>query len=159
MDSLDDQSEWSLVTPSLSQGSVEGSLAQWLLLEGSQISFEGELSVGTTVTAKLQCPLCPKERKSFVTPQALQQHMDSPVHCAKVYHCPSNIFPIAPSKDEKQGKKEKQFSTLSGLSQHLESGACHGGKRTFFYCIDLIQRRLEQLGFGGMRLLSPGSQS
>lgn len=159
MDSLDDQSEWSIVTPTLSQGSVEGSLAQWSLLEGSQISFEGGISVDTTVMAKLQCPLCPKGRKGFVTPQALQQHMDSPVHCAKVYHCPSNIFPIAPSKAEKKGKKEKQFSTLSGLSQHLESGACHGGKRTFFYCIDLIQRRLEQLGFGGMRLLSPGSQS
>jgi len=48
-----------------------------------------------------------------------------------MYHCPSNIFPNASSKAQKQSKKEKQFSTLSGLTQHLESGACHGGKRTF----------------------------
>jgi hypothetical protein len=159
MDSLDDQSDWSLLTPSPSQGSLEGSLAQWSLLEDRQILFEGGISVDTMVRAKLHCSLCPKGSKSFVTREALEQHMDSPVHCAKIYHCPSNIFPNASSKAQKQSKKEKQFSTLSGLTQHLESGACHGGKRTFFYCIDLIQSRLEQMGFGGMRLLSPGYQS
>jgi hypothetical protein len=36
--------------------------------------------------------------------QALQQHMISPAHCDKVYHCPSNL-PIASSRaDTKQGK-------------------------------------------------------
>lgn len=151
----DTESEWSLVATPMSESIAEESLMQWSLLEGSQISIE-ELSFSTTIALNLRCSLCPNGRKMFATAQALQQHMDSPVHYAKIYHCPNNISTTISGKAGKQRREEKQFSTLGGLTQHLESGACHGGKRTFFRSMEFIQRRLEQLGFVGIPLLLPG---
>ena len=90
--------------------------------------------------------------------QALQQHMISPAHDDKVYHCPSNLLPVASSRAGTKQVKGKQFTTLSGLAQHLESGACYGGKQTFLHCVEFVQRHLRQQGLGGMRLLLPGSQ-
>jgi hypothetical protein len=90
--------------------------------------------------------------------QALQQHMISPAHGDKLYHCPSNLLPMDSNRAEIKQGKGKQFTTLSGLAQHLESGACHGGKQTFLHCIEFIQRHLGQWGLEGMRLLLPGSQ-
>ncbi|EOA90812.1 uncharacterized protein SETTUDRAFT_101140 [Exserohilum turcica Et28A] len=95
---------------------------------------------------------------TFRTVQALQQHIVSPTHCDKVYHCPRNLLPINSSKAETKQRKAKQFTTLSGLAQHLESGACRGGRQTFLRCIEFIQQHLGQWGLGGMRLLLPGSQ-
>ncbi|KAH7335095.1 hypothetical protein BKA66DRAFT_381895, partial [Pyrenochaeta sp. MPI-SDFR-AT-0127] len=115
-------------------------------IEWSVLSLEGSASDDRVVRPNLRCPLCPTNRKSFATPQALQQHMDSPAHSDKVYHCPSDMRLVGPSKAAKMGKRERQFTSLSGLAQHLESGACYGGKQTFLYCIDLIQRQLGHLG-------------
>ncbi|KAH7402403.1 hypothetical protein BKA66DRAFT_435829 [Pyrenochaeta sp. MPI-SDFR-AT-0127] len=153
--SFDTESEWSLLTPTPSQGSVEDSLEQWSLLGDSQISLDGSLSIDAAFLPTLQCPLCPKKRKKFANALALQHHMDSPAHAPKLYHCPTNLFVSTSNKKEAQKRKERHFSTLSGLSQHLESGACRGGKRAFLQCIGLIQDRLEQLGFGGIRVLLP----
>jgi hypothetical protein len=110
------------------------------------------------IEPELHCPLCPRKRKAFTTVQALQQHMISLAHCDKVYHCPSNLLPVDSSRAETKRGKGKQFTTLGGLAQHLESGACHGGKQTFLHCIEFIQRHLGQWGLGGMRLLLPGSR-
>ncbi|KAF2797085.1 hypothetical protein K505DRAFT_299062 [Melanomma pulvis-pyrius CBS 109.77] len=157
MVSSDTQSEWSLLTPSLSEGSVGDSLEQWLMLEGGQTLFEERRSIDASFTPTLQCPICPKKKKRFATMLALQQHMNSPVHSAKIYHCPSNVFFASSSKTGEKKSREKHFSTLSGLSQHLESGACRGGKRAFLHCIDLIQGSLQRLGLGDMGVLSLNS--
>ncbi|EOA82624.1 uncharacterized protein SETTUDRAFT_52074, partial [Exserohilum turcica Et28A] len=150
--SHDSSDGWSLVTPIHSQGSLEGSLVDWSPLEDSLLSL-GRRYVVDKIGSELRCPLCPKKRKSFGTMQALQQHMISPVHCDKVYLCPSNVLSFGLGRSEiKQGRR-KQFTTLSGLAQHLESGACHGGKQTFLCCIEFIQQHLEEWGFGEMRLL------
>ncbi|XP_014550160.1 hypothetical protein COCVIDRAFT_116289 [Bipolaris victoriae FI3] len=95
---------------------------------------------------------------TFRTIQALQQHIVSPTHCDKVYHCPRNLLLINSTKAGTKQGKTKQFTTLSGLAQHLESGACRGGRQTFLHCIEFIQQHLGQWGLGGMRLLLPGSQ-
>jgi hypothetical protein len=153
--SSDSGSEWSLLTPAPSQGSVEDSLEQWLLLEGSEVLLGGSTSFEAKAAPTLQCPLCPKKRNSFVNAQALQQHMDSPFHSAKVYHCPKKLSLSSSGKKGEKKEQGKYFSTLAGLSQHLETGACKGGKRAFLQCIDLIQGRLDQLGFRGMRVLLP----
>jgi hypothetical protein len=89
-----------------------------------------------------------------VNANALQQHIDSPFHSAKVYHCPKKLSLNCSGKN---GEKEqvKYFSTLASLCQHLETGACKGGKQAFLQCVDLIQGRLDQLGFRGMRVLLP----
>jgi len=56
-----------------------------------------------------------------------------------------------------EGNKKKvvrQFSTVSGLAQHLESGACEGGKGTFKHVIEYVQDKMKDMGFGGLKLLS-----
>ena len=53
--SSDSDSEWSLLTPDQSQGSVEDSVEQWLLLEGGQPQFEEPVSFSTATVQSLQC--------------------------------------------------------------------------------------------------------
>ncbi|EJC99644.1 uncharacterized protein FOMMEDRAFT_92837 [Fomitiporia mediterranea MF3/22] len=55
-----------------------------------------------------ECFLC---RKEFRTLYALNQHLRSPRHLQKMYHCP------------KRGCN-KEFSALSSLCQHVEGGSC-----------------------------------
>ncbi|OSS53224.1 hypothetical protein B5807_01854 [Epicoccum nigrum] len=155
--SLDSADGWSLITPTYYQGSAEGSLVDWSLLKDSLLSLGGKCVVDNT-EPELRCPLCPRQHRAFATVQALQQHMISPAHSDKVYHCPSNLLPIASSRAGTNQGKRRQFTTLSGLTQHLESGACYGGKQTFLHCVEFVQRHLEQQGLGRMRLLLPGSQ-
>lgn len=106
---------------------------------------------------KFCCPRCLKKRKAFATVQALQQHTNSSAHCEKVYHCPSDLLPVDSQGVKTNGGRRKQFATLSGLAQHLESGACYGGNQTFLLCIEFVQRHLGQCGLGNMRLLLAGS--
>ncbi|TAQ85585.1 hypothetical protein B7494_g6091 [Chlorociboria aeruginascens] len=88
------------------------------------------------------CPLCPPSRTRTFKHSALQQHLSSSVH-AQIsmslpvpdnisFHCPRALM------DEGSMKQPvKQFSTVSGLVQHLESGACNGGKGTFKRVVEL----------------------
>jgi hypothetical protein len=48
----------------------------------------------------------------------------------------------------------KQFSTMSGLAQHLESGACDGGRGTFRRVVEYVQEEMKGMGFGGLKILS-----
>jgi hypothetical protein len=154
--SLPNSDDWSLITPMHSQGSVEGSMVDWSPLEDSSLSLRRRCVVDE-IEPELRCALCPKKRRVFATMQALQQHMIASAHCDKVYHCPSNLLLMDSGRAETKEGKGRQFTTLSGLAQHLESGACHGGKQTFLLYIEFIQRHLGQWGLGGMRLLLPGS--
>jgi hypothetical protein len=45
---------------------------------------------------------------------------------------------------------------LGGFAQHLESGACQGGKETFIKIVEFVERRLELLRFRSMPLLLAG---
>ncbi len=153
--SLPNSDDWSLITPMHSQRSVEGSMADWSPLEDSSSLRRG--GVVDEIELELRCALCPKKCRVFATMQALQQHMISSVHCDKVYHCPSNLLPMDSGRAETKQGKRRQFTTLGGLAQHLESGACHGGKQTFLLYIESIQRHLGQWGLGEMRLLLPSS--
>jgi len=47
----------------------------------------------------------------------------------------------------------KQFSTVSGLAQHLESGACKGDKGTLRRVVEHVQEEIKCLGFGALKLL------
>jgi hypothetical protein len=65
------------------------------------------------------------------------------------FHCPRALMG--------EGSKEKavrQFSTVSGLAQHLESGACDGGKGTFRRVVEYVQEEMNSMGFGGLKLLN-----
>jgi galactose-1-phosphate uridylyltransferase len=57
-----------------------------------------------------ECYMCPNK---FNTVNALNAHLNSPTHKQKVYHCPNS-----------KAKCGKEFVTLAGLFNHLESEAC-----------------------------------
>lgn len=151
---LADDGGWSLVTsPSIL--SLEESETGWSSVSGLQTGISGnQHSVDAPVSHQFRCPLCPKTRKSFATAQGLEKHMASPVHCPKVYHCPTGIF--LEGRSSTLQKPPKLFSTLGGLAQHLESGACQGGKETFNKIVEFIEQRLELFGFRNMPLLLAG---
>lgn len=107
------------------------------------------------------CPLCPPSRTRKFKHEALQQHLSSSVH-AQVsmalsstvpdeisFHCPRALLGEGSEK-----KAVRQFSTVSGLAQHLESGACDGGKGTFRRVVGYVQEEMKGMGFGGLKLLS-----
>jgi len=96
----------------------------------------------------LRCPLCPNKTKVFRSRAALDDHLSSPNHSVKMFHCPSNLLEPASGKTT-----TKYFSTLSGLAQHVESGACGDGMETMRKAMGFIQGKLEDMGFGGVRLL------
>ncbi|OOQ90548.1 zinc finger protein [Penicillium brasilianum] len=56
-----------------------------------------------------ECYIC---HKFFNTSQALNQHLNSPVHRQKMYHCPN------------KRSCGKEFVTLAALFNHLESESC-----------------------------------
>jgi hypothetical protein len=74
----------------------------------------------------------------------------SAAHAPKIFYCPMALL-----TEVKSGiaRKEKFFSTLSGLSQHLESGACHG-KGTFRLVFEYVEEQLNLLGLCGVTLLN-----
>lgn len=148
----DDGSAWSLLTPTASHSDIDDDSDQWSLLGSSQHSLTPSRSTTSELPQTLRCPLCPRTRKPFSNALAFRQHVNSSAHAPKLYHCPKNLVSMIGGG---KGGQKRQFSTLSGLSQHLEAGACKGGKKAFKICIDIIQERLEQLGFGGIKVLLP----
>ncbi|RDW64748.1 hypothetical protein BP6252_10399 [Coleophoma cylindrospora] len=137
----DCQSEWSIVSskpPSLDP-------SEWSLLG----SFE-TMEVKTDLpTIPLRCDLCPLSRPCFSTAKALQAHTSSAAHAPKIFHCPLALLPE--SKSGTAGKK-RFFSTLSALSQHIESGACHGSE-TFKLVFKFVEEQLNLFGLSGVKLL------
>lgn len=101
----------------------------------------------------LFCPLCPQRPKPFSTLAGLEMHLASSKHAPKVFHCPAILFPPTKGKGNHPGST-KHFSSLSGLAQHLESGACRGGKATLQKAAELLQDHLKDLGAGPIRLLN-----
>ena len=57
------------------------------------------------------------------------------------------------NESQEAEKKKKFFSTLSGLTQHLESGACQGKLETFRRAIRYVEDQLKLLGLPGVKLL------
>ncbi|MCJ1247935.1 hypothetical protein MMC30_005150 [Trapelia coarctata] len=95
---------------------------------------------------------CPQCQKTFGSFGALQMHIASPVHSSVMFHCPISL--TMPSMNIAEVEKEmKFFKTLSGMTQHLESGACAGGKNVLRTAIKHIEEQLRQNGFKTMKLL------
>ncbi|KAH8802570.1 hypothetical protein F5884DRAFT_860934 [Xylogone sp. PMI_703] len=108
-----------------------------------------------------KCPLCPASRIRKFRPHALRDHLSSSVHAQVsmptlwphpvsneiLFHCPYGLM------GEGNNKPIKQFSTISGLAQHLESGACGGGKETFRRVVGEVEMQMMAMGFSGLKLL------
>ena len=137
-----------ILTPSTGSSDAGGCLLT------PDASSEGSFNWALAPTSKskyFRCPLCPPHRKGFATKWALESHLESPAHAPKIFHCPVNLLPT-------NGKRNivemlRGFSTLSGLTQHVESGACQGGKRTLRAAMGLVELQLREMGFQNVSLL------
>ncbi|KAH8593114.1 hypothetical protein B0O99DRAFT_689013 [Bisporella sp. PMI_857] len=107
------------------------------------------------------CPICPPLRTRTFKPSALRQYLSSSVHAQVSMSLPLSVpdeisfhYPRALVGEGSKKKVVRQFSTVSGLAQHLESGACDGGKVTFRRVVEYVQEEMKGMGFGGLKLLS-----
>ena len=112
---LVDDGGWSLV-PSPSILSLDENETRWSSVSGLETRVsDNQHSVDALVSYRLRCPLCPKTRRYFATAQDLEKHMASPLHCPKVYHCPTSIFPEGRSSPPQ--KPPKLFSVQSSYDR------------------------------------------
>lgn len=97
-----------------------------------------------------RCIMCPPTNPLFCNSQALQQHLASAAHAPRIFYCPITFSSVAlRQQQEGQPRVQKTFSTLSGLAQHLESGACEGGMATFRKMVRYVEAKLMELGWNG----------
>ncbi len=108
-------------------------------------------SHNNTISQTLRCHLCGPNRKPFHSLRAYHAHMNSAAHAPKIFHCPLSFMPKVKLHDI---SKIRYFSTLGGLTQHLESGRCEGGLEMYRKAISCVEEQLELLGLKGFMLLS-----
>ncbi|KAI9773496.1 MAG: hypothetical protein M1839_002078 [Geoglossum umbratile] len=116
--------------------------------------YSSALSISSPPSlSRNRCPLCPPSRPPFSNQKSRQQHLSSPAHTPRLFHCPISLLPNPPSSESSPTVILKSFSTLSGLAQHLESGACEGGTETFRRAAKYIEIRLKEMGVTTVKLL------
>lgn len=107
------------------------------IITNKQIGWHQEVHLGYSVTDQAyngdywECYLCHREFNKRV---GLNQHLNSPVHQQKVYHCPN-----------KRARCTKQFVALAGLFNHLESESCEYMR---FEKVQQAQRQLTEAMLG-----------
>ncbi|OCL14353.1 hypothetical protein AOQ84DRAFT_331199 [Glonium stellatum] len=146
-------SDGGVVFTPLSSSSWSGLLSSPILTPRS--SRSGSPALSRPMPLSMTCPLCPATRHRFRTLESLQQHLYSPAHAPQIFHCPISFFPAFSNmyiRDDSSGMR-KSFSTLSGLAQHLESGACEGGMVTLRKAAEYIESRLRSMGMKKINLL------
>lgn len=102
------------------------------------IGWHGETNVQTIATDRswngqaFECFLCDKEFRQL---SHLNQHLSSPAHAQKYYHCP-------------KAGCAKEFVSLAAMFNHLESESCG------FIRFEKVQQNVNQFLAGGGRLIS-----
>lgn len=86
----------------------KGTLTQKLLNWSKEDGFEATERSRNVATGAFDCSLC---GASFNRLQSLNQHLQSPKHGQKLYHCPKKAC-------------DKRFATLAAVTSHLESEQC-----------------------------------
>ena len=85
-----------------------GTLTRKLLNWSKEDDFEATERSRNVATGAFDCSLC---GASFNRLQSLNQHLQSPKHAQKLYHCPKKAC-------------NKRFATLAAVTSHLESEKC-----------------------------------
>ena len=101
----------------------KGILAKRFLTWKQDVKYEAtELAYNYNEEA-YECYLC---KRLFQSLASLNQHLSSPVHQQDLYHCPNS-------------KCKKNFTTLAGVINHLESEACN------FMRFDAVQSTTQRI--------------
>jgi len=138
-------------TPTTSDGGVplltpdsshRGSFSNGLETNSAGLSLAlVSLSVDHKAEGKeFACPQCPR---TFLSIHSLRAHMSSIAHEPKIYNCPVSLLAHLRGKRH----KSRQFSTLSGLTMHLENEACKGGMAGFKLAVEFMRQKFKDLGF------------
>lgn len=110
-------------------------------------SSSSTLLGATNVPQNLLCPVCDK---SFRLHTSLVKHLESAAHASKLYHCPTGLALLAGRHSA------KSFKTMSGVLQHLEAGACVGGREALDQIFTLLETKIAQVTGTTVRLLRGG---
>ncbi|KAI6914673.1 hypothetical protein KC318_g830 [Hortaea werneckii] len=129
----DSTDEWSFVDKHLATPSST-----------SAKSSSGETVTQTNSDSGFSCSTC---NKKFPTQRQLRDHLNSPVHAAKIFHCPTELG------GQPHVRGEKKFKIVSGMAQHLEGGACAGGKETLKRVVGIVEEMVKQATGMELRLL------
>jgi hypothetical protein len=82
---------------------------------------------------------CSKCTRKFLTKAQLLQHMDSTVHGAKIFHCPT-----AAADANLAHLKDRKFKSISGLVQHIENESCNRGIDALKAIIDVMEKPMKK---------------
>ncbi|KAI7249512.1 hypothetical protein KC343_g6167 [Hortaea werneckii] len=146
-----------ILTP---RSSAANSTSEWSFIHedlATPSSTSAKSSSGQTITeyhpdSGVSCPTC---NKSFKTRRRLlhllNSPLNSPVHAAKIFHCPTD------TGKQIHAKGEKKFKTLSGMAQHIEVGACAGGMATLDRIVGIFEEKVKQATGMELRLLKSSS--
>ncbi|RAH53810.1 hypothetical protein BO85DRAFT_503980, partial [Aspergillus piperis CBS 112811] len=85
--------------------------------------------------------------RTFKSVQSLMQHRQSAAHTSAIFSCPTALLSREPAL-------KQSFSTLSGLAQHLEAGACIGGYSMLQEAARYLETCLHNMGFKRKILLN-----
>jgi hypothetical protein len=105
---------------------------------------------GDGIANALVCPICSKK---FKQSGSVASHLASPVHSMPIYHCPKEFLAELGMKMDKHGL-ERTFTTLSGLAQHIQAGACAADEGAWEKVVKFLEEKLCGLGLDGVRLLT-----
>ncbi|KAI7363919.1 hypothetical protein KC354_g6106 [Hortaea werneckii] len=142
-----------ILTP---RSSVANSISEWSFIQNdlaTSPSTSGKSSSGETVTQTnsdggFPCPTCDKK---FQTQRQLLDHLNSPVHEAKIFHCPTDMG------GQPHARGEKKFKIMSGMAQHVEARACAGGMETLKRVVGIVEEKVKQATGMELRLLRSSS--
>ncbi|KAL2867513.1 uncharacterized protein BJX67DRAFT_371867 [Aspergillus lucknowensis] len=109
---------------------------------GSQEAHVFDLK--TVDSERKSCLDCSRTFKSVTS---LIQHRQSAAHTSAIFTCPTGLLSGEPAS-------KRSFSTLSGLAQHLEAGACIGGYSMLQEAARYLETCLHVMGFKRKILLN-----
>jgi hypothetical protein len=127
---------------------VAQALLQEITLENLALDDKRRFDSLPTLTCHI-CSAQGGQLRIFKTAKALEDHASSPIHDIKAFRCPRLLFP----QKSKAAKEIKSFNTLSGLIQHLETGACRGGRETFMKTMNFLREGVLPLEWRGQLFL------
>lgn len=100
-----------------------GIISKKLLTWSGTTSYQATKKAWNAAAEAYQCYLCGRD---FGKLTSLNQHLNSPVHQQKLYHCPNGVC-------------KKDFTLLAALINHLESESCQ------YMRFEAVQKNIERI--------------
>ncbi|KAK5112313.1 hypothetical protein LTR85_011585 [Meristemomyces frigidus] len=137
----------------LTPSSTSQALCEWSYITNGNGMTPANTSVASSIADTIThnnpdgtwpCTIC---GKSFKKKGHLLDHLNSVAHAPKMFHCPTALVGLH------GGKGSKAFKTLSGMAQHIEVGACAGGKETLDLIVGIFESKIKAATGKDVKLL------